>query len=68
MHKCGFTELILEILRADRLDSQKKKVKDVDTTINELGLNYNKCIFIKFPYDLLSQLNAIKFYTTASFY
>lgn len=41
----------------------KKKVKDVDMTINELGLNYSKCIFIKLPDVLLSQLNAIKFYT-----
>lgn len=62
MHKCVFTEMILEILRAARLDCQKK-VKDVDMTKNELGLNYSKCIFIKLPDVLLSQLNAIKFYT-----
>lgn len=65
MHKCGFTQLILEILRAARLDCQKKKkrVKDVDMTINELGLNYSKCVFIKLPDVVLSQFSAIKFYT-----
>lgn len=32
-------------------------------TINELGLSYSKCIFIRLPDVLLSQLIAIKCYT-----
>lgn len=40
-----------------------ERVKEVDMTINELGLSYSACIFIKLPDVLLSQLIAIKCYT-----